>query len=109
MVYEYNCTTCDISVEVTKPMEDHRRIEICHSCGGQMVSIVTGGRGFSYKKNEWPEYNPAFGRVVKNSSERKNLAREKGLIEVGSEDIIKLGDKMDKDKKDKADKEWSDI
>jgi hypothetical protein len=58
---------------------------------------------------ESPEYNPALGQVVKNSKHRKDLAKEKGLIEIGNEPVEKIHKKFDSDRAEKLKKAWEDV
>jgi len=39
------------------------------------------------EKVEEAAYNPAFGQVIKNSKQAKELARQRGMVECGSEPV----------------------
>lgn len=109
MVYEYECRNCDLVVELNKSMKDHTFEEICHSCGFKMNQIITGGTAIITRKTEFPEYNHGLGTVVKNSKHRAELAKQAGLVEIGNQDINKLGDSLAKDAATRRDKAWDDL
>ena len=45
MIYEYDCTECDISVEKIRRMSEREDPLACE-CGAAMLPIITGGAGF---------------------------------------------------------------
>lgn len=46
MIYEYECTECDLSVEKIRKMSEREDPVTC-TCGAEMLPIITGGAGFS--------------------------------------------------------------
>jgi len=45
MIYEYNCTECELSVEKIRKMSEREDPVDCE-CGAEMLPIITGGAGF---------------------------------------------------------------
>jgi predicted nucleic acid-binding Zn ribbon protein len=119
--YEFFCTPCGENFEEVQPMGAHKRQALrdikrvertakCPTC-----KTVSKDRLFSHQvyfvgaRVESPEYNPALGQVVKNSKHRKDLAKEKGLIEIGNEPVEKIHKKFDSDRAEKLKKAWEDV
>lgn len=88
MVYEYDCPSCSKHFEVIKSAAFYDSEEVC-SCG-----VVASRVPFPKKIHLYntavqnKEYNPAFGKAV-TKSEGRQLAAQKGMVEVGNEDIGK--------------------
>ncbi len=57
---------------------------------------------------EEPEYNPAFGRVVKNRQERKELAKQLNMVEVGNEKPSTIHKESDKIYNDNMARDYED-
>jgi predicted nucleic acid-binding Zn ribbon protein len=120
--FEFRCTPCNQTFEEVQPMARQKRLTIdqlrrekkrtakCPACG-----IVSSERIFSSSvyfvgaQVENAEYNPALGQVVKNSRHRKDLAKEKGLIEIGNEPPEKIHKKFESDRADKLKKSWEEV
>lgn len=109
MLYEYECSSCDLVIEITKSASDYRRDEKCNCCGKQMTAVVTGGGGILLKRTEFPEYNPAFGTVVRNSTHRKELAKQRGVVEIGNESIDRLGKDFEQEAKKRRAVGWDSL
>lgn len=109
MIYEYECGICNVVVEIIKPVSEYRKPENCSRCGFKLEQLITGGSGILIKPTSWPEYNPGLGTVVKNSKHRQEVAKAKGLIEIGSENVEKMADKAKKEREQKREKEWDDL
>tara|TARA_B100000780_G_C21121943_1_gene454526 strand:+ start:2346 stop:2711 length:366 start_codon:yes stop_codon:yes gene_type:complete len=45
MIYEYDCTECEVSVEKMRRMSEREDPVACE-CGANMLPIITGGAGF---------------------------------------------------------------
>ena len=57
-------------------------------------------------KVENAEYNPAFGQVVKNKNHRNELAKQRGLIEIGNEKPSTLHKHAENTKLENAKRRW---
>ena len=45
MIYEYDCTECELSVEKIRKMSEREDPVACE-CGANMLPVITGGAGF---------------------------------------------------------------
>ncbi len=83
MIYEYECT-CGKRWDVWKPASEFDTSEPCE-CGRPGRRLITGGSGFMGAKVEDAMYDHAFGQVIKSSQQRREIAKARGMIEVGTE------------------------
>ena len=112
MTYEYACQKCDQIFDVIKPVKEIDNIEHCPDCGGVGDRMFAPRRVYlSGTAVQNAEYNPALGCVVKNKEHRAEIAKRKGLIEIGND--FKSGDslqnKFEKDRREKREKSWEDV
>lgn len=90
MIYEYHCENCNASVDVIKPVAEYDKIENCEKCSNIMKRAFAPSRVHLYNTSVQDSYfHPSLGQVVKNDSEAKKLAKAKGWIEVGNENVHK--------------------
>lgn len=106
MIYPYFCDQCEIEFDVTKSMHDSARPENCLSCGKVARRIYTADVVFSGTSVESAEYNPAFGKVIKNKYHRAEEAKKRGMIEIGNEKVESVHKHFDEVRKDKRKKVW---
>jgi len=85
MLYEYQCAKCSKKVELYRSIKEYKKIEDCAFCDGKMNQIISSKIQFIGSRNEFPEYNPAFGKVIKGRSHRKEEAKIRGWEKVGNE------------------------
>lgn len=119
--FDFYCAKCDSQFSDIQPMGAMKRTPIseipkekrkaeCPACGNVSTERVFSKQVyFIGAAVENAEYNPAFGQVVKNSQHRKELAKQKGLIEIGTEAPEKIHKKFDEDRKEKLKKSWDDV
>lgn len=111
MTYEYLCEKCGHLFDVIKSLKDIDKKEECHTCGNIAERQFSANVHFIGTAVQSAEYNPGLGCVVKNKHHREEIAKRKGLIEVGSD--YGTGKKMQKsfdaDRKKKQDKRWDDV
>ena len=75
--YDYECDTCGKRFEQSRSVADRHEV-VCESCGCN-VSIVIGRVGviaYSY-------YNDALGSEITGPQQKRDLLKEKGLIDIG--------------------------
>jgi putative FmdB family regulatory protein len=100
LTYVYDCPKCEHHFEVIKSHKDMERTEWCPKCEEPSVRAFMPERVyFSGQKVSHAEFNPGLGCVVKNEFHKKELLKQKGLVEVGND--YGSGDKMS-DSFDKA-------
>lgn len=87
MIYEYSCEKCQKSVDVVKPLADYDRVEMCPTCSDtKMIRAFAPTRTHLYgTKVEEAYFSHALGQVVKGDTHARQIAKQKGLIELGNE------------------------
>jgi len=104
--YPYECNKCRKEWDVYKPLADIDRKEVCLCCGSDDTIRRIALTNF-FGADDWDkaEYNPAFGKVIRNRKHRDAEAKARGMIEIGNEkteDIHKSADKTLNDNRDAA-------
>ena len=94
MIYPYECE-CGFKTDIIKSVRDIDNSEKCPKCDTIMSRKIAGGNGFLYAEVEDAEYNPGLGCVVKNKKHRAEIAKQRGLVEVGNEDMNKIMKRQD--------------
>jgi putative FmdB family regulatory protein len=105
MIYEYVCTECKKFFDVFKPVAEFDSPEFC-SCGLKAKRLISGGSGFIGAKVEDAVFDPAFGKVIRNSQHRRDEAKARGWIEVGTENPDKINSAMDKTREENRINRW---
>ncbi len=97
MRYPYQCQDCSHEFDVIKSIRDIENIEACQACNSLQTTRLIGCHTF-YGAGHWDkaEYNPGLGQIIKNPKHRAEVAKRKGLIEVGNEDFDKTCERLDK-------------
>lgn len=106
MIYAYRCTECSHDFDVIKSHTEYKTPENCPKCSIVAQKVFTIPQ--LLVKNEEPEYNPGLGCIVKNSAHRKEIAKHKGLIEVGNEKPETIHKDCDTILKEKLDRSYDD-
>ena len=86
MVYEYKCADCGHRFDVVKPIAQFYNTHACSSCGHEITHIVISSKIHHIgAKVQNAEFNPGLGCVTKSKQDRQEIAKQRGLIEVGNE------------------------
>jgi hypothetical protein len=89
VIYEFQCHCCNTSFDVIKPAAMYNTPETCAKCGEIATRIPFPRKVHLYGTSvQEIEFNHALGKAV-TKREASHLAKEKGMIEVGNEDISK--------------------
>lgn len=88
MIYEFLCKKCNAIDEVIRHHLDLDEPVVCTECNSKMDRHYTAPN-VKIQGESIPYFHPAFGQVVNSDSHAQQLARERGLVEVGNEDIHK--------------------
>ena len=112
MTYEFHCMKCDVMFDVVKPVAEIAHPELCKVCGNEATrSFVPSRIHIHGAAVEHAEYNPALGCITKNKKHRAELAKERGMVEIGNDfkspDAIHK--KFDGDREDRKKKAWEDV
>ena len=111
--YPYACpsSSCCHTWEVVKKVADLDRAEECPQCGEMGRRFIA--RTHFYGASDWDkaEYNPGLGCVVKNSKHRAQIAKERGLVEIGNDykHPDTYHDNNDKARHDKWERSWAEV
>lgn len=110
MIYPYVCTGCGKKFEVTKSVRYIEDKEFCPVCSGEGRRVVAGGICF-YGASDWDsaQYDPALGRVIKSNAERRRIAKERGLEEVGTEPVENIHKHFEEKNKQLRDENWNKV
>lgn len=97
MRYPYYCVKCDIETEVEKPLAEIDRREECN-CGHPMARCISEHVSFKGEKVEDNQtyFHPALGCEVRSQSHARQIAKSRGLVEVGNESQEHLRPKEEK-------------
>lgn len=89
MIYTYLCKDCDIEFEVIKKASEIDKNEYCKA-GHLAERLFRPGKVqlFGHKSQD-SYYNHGLGQVVKDDKHAERIAKEKGLVPIGNEDIYK--------------------
>ena len=102
MTYEYTCDQHG-AVDVTKSVIYIDNPEPCPLCGVVMTRKFVPSRvHFSKTKVEHAEYNPGLGIVTKSRRHRDEVAKERGLIEIGNESVDKIESNLAKERETRS-------
>jgi len=86
MIYEYKCDECGHRFDVVKPIKDFDLKHTCSECDCEDTSIVISSKIHHIgAKVQNAEFNPGLGCVTKSKQDRQEIAKQRGLIEVGNE------------------------
>lgn len=111
MQYPYRCPepNCAKEFDVIKSVADIDLVENCPQCGTQAERFIATTHFYGASDWDKAEYNPAFGKVVRNGKERKELARRHGMEEIGNEPVDKIHDHFDKQRERKRQERWESV
>lgn len=108
--YDYQCG-CGNRFTVCKTISDIERLESCESCGmildgsHRLISRVY----FSGEKPHEAYFCPGLGTVVKSKEHRRQLAKQKGLEELGNEPVENLEKIFEGDRQRRAQARWDSL
>lgn len=107
MIYEYECRHCSFTTDVIKSVQFYNSEERCPSCQEVMFKVIHSPI-FSCDKS-WPEFNPAFGKVIKNRYHRDQEAKKRNWIEVGDENPNKMSKTFEDQREQKRINNWNSV
>jgi len=94
--YEWHCNDCSSNFELIRSMQEYSLPASCDACHSYNTTRLISRTSF-YGAGDWDKasFNPGLGCIVKNSKHRAQIAKERGLIEVGNEDCDKISNSQD--------------
>lgn len=108
MIYSRKCTKCAYEFDVVRGFKDMEMPDPCTKCGGEALYQFAPTRIlFSGAAVVNAEYNPGLGCIVNNSNHRKELIKQKGLIEIGNENPEATHKYYEKTREDRREAAWA--
>lgn len=108
--YTYKCPSCVSEFDVTKSIDDIDSLESCPLCGRNSIEgrcrIISEPRNFYGQKAENPFYSQALGKWVKGQRDESKQAKSRGWEELGTTDIDRHIDTVDRDREKKLASRW---
>lgn len=105
--YEYNCQ-CGNQWDVIKRVADIDEVELCDKCqrlGDRQISRTSFAGAADWNTQH---FSPALGKVVKNNREARQLAKDRGMLEVGNEKPEVIHKHFDTQREDTREQRWKD-
>lgn len=89
MIYEFCCNECKLRFDEIRPVSEYANPANCPKCSAEATRVPFPRRvWFAGTSVQDRYFNHALGKVV-SDTEAKQIAKERGMIEVGNEDISK--------------------
>jgi putative FmdB family regulatory protein len=88
MIYEFLCKKCNAIDEIIRHHMDLADPVVCDECGSVMERKYTPPN-IQTQGESIPHFNPALGMMVRSDSHAREVAKQRGLVEVGNEDVHK--------------------
>ncbi len=109
MIYEYKCQDCGHRFDVVKPVKDFDLKHACSECDGETHVVISSKIHHIGAKVQNAEFNQGLGCVVHSKREREEIAKQKGLIEVGNESPDTLFKESVKKHEQDKQREWDNL
>lgn len=103
MKYDFHCNQCEVTTEVEKSVDKYNEVGYCIYCGSVVSRLLPTRFYFHGGKRVDPYYDQGLGCVVKDTKHRDQIAKSKGVTEVGNESMDKFSKKL----KTEKDKKWA--
>lgn len=108
--YPYRCSdpSCDHCFEVVKCIANYDTPETCEKCKAPATRYIS--RTHFYGASDWDkaEFNPGLGCVTKGAKHRAQIARSRGLEEIGNDSTAdKMVDHHDSYRQRRHEQGWA--
>lgn len=106
--YDYFCETCSLEFDVIKSIKEHKTpdFEKCTACGKSCPQVFSCNIHFVGEKIKDAYKCPALGEVIKSDKHRNEVAKRRGVIEIGNEKPDKIHKYFDNQREDKRKKAY---
>lgn len=106
-VYPYRCLTCEHKFDIVKTVANIDSREICPSCQTNETARYIVPVNFT-GASDWDKasYNYGLGCVTKNNKHAAQIAKERGLVEVGGESHETIAKRNAKARDDRFEKDF---
>lgn len=110
--YRYKCPGCSDEFEIIKRIAQADDLESCPFCKIPGITghhRMLGALTFMGEKPEEAFYAPALGKMVSGKTEMRRIAKDKGMIEVGTENVDRTIDRHDNEREQKSQDRWAEF
>jgi putative FmdB family regulatory protein len=108
--YTFRCDKCDENFETIESIKSYDGDGECPKCKNISREVILSANiHFIGASVQNAEYNPGLGQVVKNKKHREELAKRRGLIEVGNEKTSTLHKMADETRAERIKKSWDEV
>ena len=105
-IYLYTCPKCQKSFDIVKSMSDYDQQETC-DCGAIAERKINFRGELLGTAVEDPEYNVGLGCWTKSKKHRQEIAKRRGLVEIGNDETPNQSYKrFEKERNDKWRENW---
>ena len=107
--YDYECEKCQSTESRYKSIAEYNTEEYCSACQNPLTKLLNCRVHFVGAKVEDAEYNVGLGAITKSSQHRKELAKRKGLEEIGNESPDKIKKHYAQEREQKRKANWEKV
>ncbi len=107
-IYAFACQTCELDWDNAKRIEDRDELEPCPNCKAPAVRQITKANFNGAADWNCQTYNPALGCYTKSTKHARDIAKSRGLEEVGTTPPETLHKMYDKQRQEKRERVWAD-
>lgn len=110
--YRYRCPICDMTFDIVRPISECDDLTTCPTCKSEGIdksNRMLGTPIFFGEKQQEPFYSIPLGRMVSGTNEMRRVAKERGMIEIGNDNIDKISDTADNDREAKSKARWAEF
>lgn len=111
MIYPYRCKTCGHDFEIICKVSEYQAEVPCKGEGCEATAKRYYTPHHVMGADDWnnTEYNPGLGCVTRNRKHAREIAKSRGLIEVGNEKTESIHKEFDKKRADKRKERWDSV
>lgn len=111
-IYRYRCPICDSIFDIIRPISECDLLTTCTTCKSEGIdksNRMLGTPVFFGEKQQEPFYSIPLGKMVSGNIEMRKIAKERGMIEVGNENIDKLCNESDNYREQKSKERYAEF
>ncbi len=108
--YEWSCESCGHEWDVVTTIANRDEPEKCNKCPGQGVRGITTASIDKSSAGDWNNvsYNPGLGCWTKSWKHGREIAKARGLEEIGNERPDKIEKSFEKQRAETREQRWRD-
>jgi putative FmdB family regulatory protein len=109
--YEYACPSCKAGFDIIKSVKAIDQVETCPKCSSSCDSSARQISRTNFTgASDWntQTFHPALGQVVRNNKHAAQIAKSRGMIEVGNEKVETVHAHFEKQREETREQRWKD-